>query len=221
MFARTQNLKYVCAQYCIYVCIYYVRTSSMHSMYSMCNMYIMCNICVCTHVRKYVCIYTYTYVCAYVRCTTISLSNIQNINKYCYVWRIMYVHAACLYVYTYVCIVCICTYVLLNIPDVPKKWQILWCVDLHGHFEKGHVDKKGKLPAASLFSRKQGLGLPMHIRCNEKNTIYPVGVINTTFLDCLLIAYWRLQSGKDKGCWSMSSFRKPGSWWHLQWWWPG
>ena len=83
--------------------------------------------------------------------------------------------------------------------------------------------KKQKEPAASLFSRKQGLGVPIHIEIQFiwihipfiliniyiyiYILIYPIVIININYIDCLLIAYLlgtyikrnRNQMGQTKG----------------------
>ena len=64
-------------------------------------------------------------------------------------------------------------------------------------FEKRRaVFQQKKTPAASLFSRKQGLGVPIHIKMAfiliSYLLIYPIAITNINYIDCpidcLLIA---------------------------------
>ena len=51
------------------------------------------------------------------------------------------------------------------LPNIPNILNILSNIDQNSHFPKRRVLKKKKTaPAASLFSRKQGLGVPIHIK---------------------------------------------------------
>ena len=53
--------------------------------------------------------------------------------------------------------------------------------------------KKHKAPTASLLSHKQCLGAPIHIKMQfisftVDSLLYPIGIINTNHIDCLLTA---------------------------------